>query len=138
MLTRPIGLPFVVVAAVVLMTRLRRWRLALAFILPTVVIVGGWIARNQLRAGFGGLAGVGDYNLYYCNAATLRRVRLDAGTNAPPPHLVVRPDGPEAFSPEPDLLNAPRFLRECRRQGSGLILARPVSYAARQRRTETA
>ncbi len=134
-LVRPIGLGATGLAAAVLARRLRHWRSAAAFAAAAAALVGPWMIRNFARTGYAGLSGVGDYNLFYCNAAAL----IEADPNLPLSteqqalmDLAGRPTPP---SQQPRLLNDSGFLRRCRREGLAIIAAHPLAYVAVHLRT---
>ena len=134
-LVRPIGLPLAVIGALALLSRIKRWRPALAFAAATAVILMPWVARNYLRAGYAALAGVGDYNLFYCNAAAIVEGDPQISLSREQQRLVeLREETGQAW-PEPQRLNDPQFLRQCRREGLALIAAHPLKYAAVHLRT---
>ncbi len=134
-LVRPIALPLVAIAALVLLSRIKRWRAALGFVAVTAAIVAPWVARNYLRAGYAALAGVGDYNLFYCNAAAMLEADARIPLSREQQRLVaLREDAGDAWPPA-RRLNDPTFLRQCRREGLALIAAHPLAYAGVHLRT---
>ncbi len=130
-LIRPIGLPLaVLLAGALLISRWRNWHWAAIFLVGTLCAVGPWIARNELKTGYGQLSGVGDYNLFYCNAQVLLDAYPDLPLNVEQEWLLhVKHTYPDWPTGEPEYLNDPVFLRACRQQGSALILAHPLRYA---------
>ena len=134
-LVRPIALPLVAIAALVLLGRRRRWRAALGFVAAAAVIVAPWVARNYFRAGYASLAGVSDYNLFYCNAAAMLEADARMPLSGEQQRLMaLREEAGDAWPPA-RRLNDPTFLRRCRREGSALIARHPLAYAGVHLRT---
>ncbi len=134
-LVRPIGLFAAVIAAAVVLARLRRWRAGLAFTAMTAAMVIPWIIRNHVAAGFPGLAGVDDYNIFYYNAKALIEADPSIRLNARQRELVELPGRFGPAWPPPAIANDPQFLRDCRREGLALISAHPLAYAGLHLRT---
>jgi len=134
-LVRPIGLGAIVLAAVVLVRRIRHWRSAAAFAAAAAALVGPWTIRNFARADYAGLSGVGDYNLFYCNAAALVEADPNLPLSSEQQELMDMAGRPTPPSQQPSLLNDPGFLRRCRWEGLAIMAAHPVSYAAVHLRT---
>ena len=128
-LVRPIGLPFVIIGALALLSRPKQWYLAVAFAGAAAAVVGPWIARNYVRAGYPQLAGVSDYNLFYCNAAAIREVHPDIPLDKAQIGMFAQPAAYGPAWPPATLLNEPDFLRDCRRNGIALIREHPWTYA---------
>ena len=133
-LVRPICLPAAGVMALILAGTRRKRLGAVAFAAGAGALVVPWMGRNYLRTGYGNLAGVGDFNLFYCNAAALLEARPQTELTPAQARLVVLA---ESVEPWPDMrrLNDPGFLRTCRREGIALIRRNPLSYAAMHLRT---
>ena len=125
-LVRPIGLPAAVIAAALLLCRIRQWRSALAFAAALGAILAPWVIRNYARAGYPRLSGVADYNLFAYNAAAVveadPQMRLDDEQRELRKLLQGAPDA--------WLLNDPDFLRRCRRAGWKIIAEHPFRSAA--------
>jgi 4-amino-4-deoxy-L-arabinose transferase-like glycosyltransferase len=129
-LIRPIGLPLAfIVAIVLLIARPRQWHLAGLFLLGSLCLVGPWMIRNQTQTRYGQLAGVGDYNLFFCNAVVLLNAYPDLPLNEEQQRLLeLKKKYPDWPTGQPEYLNDPAFLRTCRQQGVALILAHPLRY----------
>ena len=123
-LVKPIALPLVLIAVMAMLVRIWQWRSGLAFALAATFLLPPWVARNYFRAGYVGLSSVGDYNLLYCNAAAVVEAKPDIELSRLQNSL--RNLGTWGTW---ELVNDPRILADCRREGLKIIASHPFTYA---------
>jgi hypothetical protein len=106
----------------------RRWPWALGFAAIVALTLAPWLIRNRVQTGYTGIAGVSDFNLFYCNALALAEVD---------PSVQLSPEQAALWElkkrtplwPRPEQLNDPALLRAAGKEGKALIAAYPLAYA---------
>jgi len=126
-LVRPMGWPMALATVVILLIfRLGQWRWVLAFAAALLVTVVPWLVRNRVVANYDQIAGVGDFNLFYCNALTM--AELEGVPLTPAQGRLADLRSTKGW-PQAGRLNDPAFLRLCRQEGLALMAAHPAEYA---------
>ena len=134
-LVRPIALPMVLIAIVVLLSRLKRCYLAAAFTAAALVFIMPWMLRNSHRAEFNQLSAVANFNLFYCNALAIVEVHPDTPMTWDQGLLDALPSQYGEDWPPARLLNDPEFVRMCGREGLAMIRQNKLGYAHAHLRT---
>ncbi|MDD2709219.1 MAG: glycosyltransferase family 39 protein [Verrucomicrobiae bacterium] len=128
-LVRPLALPLIILLPFFPAFRCRaRWRCGAFIALGAALVLIPWMARNQIKTGYGQLSGVGDYNLLHYNAMALAQIRKDIELT-PTWQKLVETAETSLKKSAPDPRNDPQYLRFCRQEGLNVIGSHPFAYA---------
>jgi len=108
----------------------RRLGHAAAFLALSMGPVGGWQIRNAAAAGYGGFSAIADQNLYFYQAASVRAAAEGESYYTTQAKMGCGNDA-VYFESHPDQRGwtAARRFRFRRREGAGIVMSHPLTYA---------